>query len=88
MLSVITGSVKTGGLVNLRLYDLLKAIGLLQLEAVIAAADLPVGEPLELGLTAVIEEIDGSHTYWALHHPEARPDFHHRAGFTLSLNRA
>lgn len=61
--------------------------GLLGLELVIAAADLPVGEPLELGLTAVIEEINGSHTYWALHHPEARPDFHHRAGFTLSLNR-
>ena len=60
---------------------------LLQLEAVVAAADLPVGEPLELGLTAVIEEIDGSHTYWALYHPEAHPDFHHRAGFILSLNR-
>lgn len=61
----------------------------LVLEAVIAAADLPqnmAGKPLQLGLTAVIEANDGSRTYWALHHPEPRPDFHHRAGFILSLN--
>lgn len=61
----------------------------LQLEAVIAAADLPqniTGKPLQLGLTAVIEANDGSCSYWALHHPEARPDFHHRAGFILPLN--
>jgi hypothetical protein len=66
--------------------------GHLLLEAVIAAADLPqnnAGKPLQLGLTAVIEENDGSRSYWALHHPEtARPDFHHRAGFILSLNQA
>jgi hypothetical protein len=63
--------------------------GHLVLEAVIAAADLPqnmAGKPLQLGLTAVIEANDGSRSYWALHHPEARPDFHHRAGFILSLN--
>ena len=62
----------------------------LLLEAVIAAADLPqniAGKPFQLGLTAVIEANDGSRSYWALHHPVARPDFHHRAGFILSLNR-
>ncbi len=62
----------------------------LLLEAVIAAADLPGinGEkPLRLGLSAVIETSDGSLSYWALHHPEARPDFHHRAGFVLSFNQ-
>jgi len=65
--------------------------GLLLLEAVIAAADLPLnmaGMPLQLGLTAVIETNDGSRSYWALNHPESRPDFHHRAGFILSLNPA
>lgn len=62
--------------------------GHLLLETVIAAADLPqnnAGKPLQLGLTAVIEANDGSRSYWALHHPEARPDFHDRAGFILSL---
>jgi hypothetical protein len=65
--------------------------GNLLLEAVIAAADLPqniFGKTLQLGLTAVIEANDGSRSYWALHHPEACPDFHHRAGFILSLNLA
>ena len=62
----------------------------LLLEALIAAADLPrnnTGKPLQLGLAAVIEADDGTCSYWALHHPEARPDFHHRAGFILSLNQ-
>ena len=65
--------------------------GHLLLEAVIAAADLPQNlkaMPLQLGLTAVIEANDGSRTYWALHHPQTHPDFHHRAGFILSLNPA
>jgi hypothetical protein len=64
--------------------------GHLLLEAVIAAADLPqniAGKPLQLGLAAVIEANDGSRSYWALHHPEARPDFHHSAGFILSFNQ-
>jgi hypothetical protein len=63
----------------------------LLLEAVIAAVDLPkniAGKPFQLGLTAVIEANDGSRSYWALHHPEAHPDFHHRAGFILSLNQS
>ena len=63
--------------------------GHLLLEAVIAAADLPpnrAGRPFQLGLTAVIEASDGSRSYWALHHPEACPDFHHRAGFISSFN--
>ena len=64
--------------------------GLLQLEAVIAVADLPQNiacKPFQLGLTAVIEAIDGSRSYWALHHPDAHPNFHHRAGFILSFNQ-
>lgn len=64
--------------------------GHLLLEAVIAAADLPLnisGKLFQLGLTAVIEANDGSHSYWALHHRLARPDFHDRAGFILSLNQ-
>ena len=67
--------------------DVTQADGFLLLEAVIA--DLPInmtGKPFQLGLTAVIESNDGSRSYWALHHPKARPDFHHRAGFILPFN--
>ena len=62
----------------------------LLLETIIATADFPqnmAGKPFQLGLTAVIEANEGSRSYWALHHPEASPDFHHRAGFILSLNQ-
>ena len=61
--------------------------GRLELEAVIRLADLlpnPAGHPWKIGLTAVVEATDtadGSHSYWALHHPAPRPDFHHRDGF-------
>lgn len=60
------------------------------LEAVITAADLPLNiacKPFRLGLAAVIEAIDGNRSYWALHHPDTHPDFHHRAGFILSFNQ-
>jgi hypothetical protein len=40
---------------------------------------------LSLGLSAVIEELSGHRSYWALHHPLPRPDFHHRNGHTLRL---
>jgi hypothetical protein len=35
----------------------------------------------DVGLTAVIETADGQLSYWALQHPGARPDFHHRGGW-------
>ncbi len=38
-----------------------------------------------LGLSAVVEELDGRLSYWALQHPHARPDFHHRDGRALRL---
>lgn len=37
--------------------------------------------PWDVGLTAVIETTDGQLSYWALRHPAARPDFHHRGGW-------
>lgn len=39
------------------------------------------GRSWDLGLTAVIETVDGRLSYWALHHPGASPDFHHRGGW-------
>jgi hypothetical protein len=33
----------------------------------------------------VIEDADGSLSYWALAHPPGRPDFHHTEAFALDL---
>jgi hypothetical protein len=38
-----------------------------------------------LALSAVIEEINGGKSYWALAHPPGKPDFHHADGFTYEL---
>jgi hypothetical protein len=48
---------------------------------------LPGDSVLRLGLAAVIERADGSHSYWALTHPGDRPDFHDPAGFVLQIER-
>jgi hypothetical protein len=42
---------------------------------------------LRLGLCSVVEETDGTLSYWALAHPSPRPDFHHPDGFVLELPR-
>jgi len=39
------------------------------------------------GAAAAIEETDGRLTYWALTHPSALPDFHHRLGFVLQVGK-
>lgn len=65
--------------------------GRLEVEATLAPDVLPpttAGATLQIGLAAVVEAadtIDGSHSYWALRHPAALPDFHHRDGFALEL---
>lgn len=38
-----------------------------------------------LGLSAVIEEVGGRQSYWALAHPQGRPDFHHSDCFALEV---
>lgn len=60
----------------------------LVLEAVTYLEDLPKPQPdslLRAGAAAVIEEADGHLSYWALAHPSAKPDFHHRLGFVLQV---
>lgn len=60
----------------------------LALEAVTYLEELPVpppGQAIRAGLAAVIEETDGRLSYWALTHPSALPDFHHRLGFALQV---
>ena len=46
------------------------------------------GQPLDLSLTAVIETKDQQLSYWALRHPGAKPDFHHRQGFAAQIPAA
>ncbi|WP_316979886.1 DOMON-like domain-containing protein [Shumkonia mesophila] len=46
---------------------------------------LPDDGPWRLGLAAVIEEIDGRLSYWALAHPPGQADFHHPDGFVHEL---
>ena len=43
---------------------------------------------LDASLSAVIEMQHGEKSYWALAHPAAKPDFHHRDGFTLKMEAA
>src|SRR5690348_4977685 len=52
--------------------------GELQLDAAIACA--PEG-PLRIGLSAVVEDEQGTLSYWALRHASAKPDFHHAETF-------
>jgi hypothetical protein len=71
--------------------------GRLEIEATIPADALPAGRPLHVALSAVIDAadapqetplgdtVDGSHSYWALHHAAERPDFHLRDAFILEL---
>jgi hypothetical protein len=47
-------------------------------------SDFPPG-PLQMSLTAVIEETDGTKSYWALAHAPGPPDFHNRATFIATL---
>jgi len=57
------------------------------LEADVDFSGIPPGA-LRVGLTAVIEEADGTKSYWALHHPRDEPDFHHAGGRVLELPAA
>ena len=53
-------------------------------DVVCPLGELPRGE-MRLGLSAVIEQIDGSISYWALAHAPGPPDFHNPACFTARL---
>lgn len=56
----------------------------LDLACALPAAIGPDG-PLEVGISAVIERMDGGVSHWALRHPGPLADFHRRDGFLLKL---
>lgn len=50
-----------------------------------ATIAIPADVQWELGLSAVLEEKDGTKSYWALGHPDAKPDFHAPGCFAARL---
>jgi hypothetical protein len=65
--------------------------GSLVLDANVELETLPImreGTLLRLGLSAVIEDVQGRLSYWALRHPPGKPDFHHADGFDLVVTHA
>lgn len=50
-----------------------------------AEPELDIGKGWDIGLSAIIEEIDGTKSYWALAHPAGPPDFHNPACFAYHL---
>lgn len=50
-----------------------------------ATIAIPSGRHWNLGVAAVIEEADGTKSYWSLAHPADKPDFHDPACFTARL---
>lgn len=57
----------------------------LTLHVALATAMLPAGSALRIGLSAVIETLDGALAYWALRHAPGKPDFHQPDTFALEL---
>jgi hypothetical protein len=55
------------------------------LQAVLDVSSLPGGAAWRLGLSAVIEEMSGHKSYWALAHPPGRADFHHADCFAVEF---
>jgi hypothetical protein len=50
-----------------------------------ATVAVEAGHRWQLGLSAVLEEQDGTKSYWALSHPCDQPDFHHPDCFVARL---
>jgi hypothetical protein len=57
----------------------------LQANVDLSGTDLAPDATWRLGLSVVMEEVDGTKSYWALAHPEGPPDFHHDDCFALEL---
>jgi hypothetical protein len=57
-----------------------------ELTAAVNLPDWPADRPWRIGLTAVIEALNGDKSYWALAHAPEKPDFHHADGFVLVVN--
>ncbi|HEY5412472.1 MAG TPA: DOMON-like domain-containing protein [Caulobacteraceae bacterium] len=59
-----------------------------ELTVTLGLPDGPTDQSWRLGLSAVIEAVNGEKSYWALAHPPGKPDFHHPDSFALDLSSA
>lgn len=57
----------------------------LELDAIVHLPFPDAIRTLKLALTAVVEDNNGTLSYWALRHAPGKPDFHHPNGFVLEL---
>jgi hypothetical protein len=55
------------------------------LSAILDDSALAFPSNFEVAISAVIEELDGTKSYWALTHPPGKPDFHHPTCFAATL---
>jgi hypothetical protein len=64
-----------------------EAGGHFELAVRLSLAGLPelAGSDWRVGISAVIEDLDGGKSYWALAHPPGKADFHHADCFALEL---
>jgi hypothetical protein len=53
------------------------------LEAIVELPNLSDWLDITAALSVVVEESDGTKSYWALAHPDGAPDFHHKDSFKL-----
>ena len=58
---------------------------LLDAKVDLGGSTLSGGRMLRLGVTAVVEDLAGVLSYWALKHPAEQPDFHHADSFVIVL---
>lgn len=54
----------------------------------LSSAVLRDPRPLSIGLNAVIEDVAGKRSFWAIRHPPGKPDFHHPDCFARELPAA
>jgi len=47
---------------------------------------LQANQVLQIGITTIIQTIDGNESYWALAHPGPHADFHLRESFSIRLD--
>lgn len=67
-------------------FEVQKEAGLITLHASIDLVPLiPETELIQLGISCVIQSIEGHDSYWALIHPHPTPDFHARDSFVIQL---
>jgi hypothetical protein len=55
------------------------------LVGLVSLQGLPTNRSWRIGLSAVVEDMEGRLSYWALAHPPGDPDFHHPDCFALEF---